>query len=135
MHTIQPIVFFFVLSSVIVHGFSIPFFAFGKRAHVNLNRTLTMNTSVFPNSEPSWVNRVRRWNTMFTTPETTDLDQEPGSVVQAMQEGYKRQQLYGTTENNDSDEAEPESEKEKPNGNERIRTRDGFSRAETISEA
>ena len=135
VHTIQPIVFFFVLSSVIVHGFSIPFFAFGKRAHVNLNRTLTMNTSVFPNSEPSWVNRVRRWNTMFTTPETTDLDQEPGSVVQAMQEGYKRQQLYGTTENNDSDEAEPESEKEKPNGKERIRTRVGFGRAETIDDA
>ena len=135
VHTIQPIVFFFVLSSVIVHGFSIPFFAFGKRAHVNLNRTLTMNTSVFPNSEPSWVNRVRRWNTMFTTPETTDLDQEPSSVVQAMQEGYKRQQLYGTTENNDSDEAEPESEKEKPNGKERIRTRVGFGRAETIDDA
>ena len=94
-----------------------------------------MNTSVFPNSEPSWVNRVRRWNTMFTTPETTDLDQEPSSVVQAMQEGYKRQQLYGTTENDDAEETEPQSEKDKSNGKERVRTRVDFGRAETIDDA
>lgn len=133
-HTIQPIVFFFVLSSVIVHGFSIPFFAFGKLAHVNLNRTLTTNISAFPNSEPSWVNRVRRWNTTFTTPETPELDQEPGSVVQAMQEGYRLQKLYGTAEDNDA-VVEPEFKNEKPEGKEGMRPRVGFGRVETIDDA
>ncbi|WFD06492.1 hypothetical protein MVES1_001837 [Malassezia vespertilionis] len=38
---IQPVVYFLVLSSTIVHGFTIPFFAFGRRAHVNIHRTLT----------------------------------------------------------------------------------------------
>lgn len=86
--TIQPIVFFFVLSSVIVHGFSIPFFAFGKRAQSNFSRSLTTTTSIFPASEPSWVNRIRRFNTRATTGEKSEPDQEPGSVVQAMHQGY-----------------------------------------------
>ncbi|GAC98780.1 hypothetical protein PHSY_006375 [Pseudozyma hubeiensis SY62] len=63
--TIQPIVFFFVLCSIIVHGFTIPFFAFGKnarrRAHT-LTRTWSRNPSM-RDDEPSWMNRVRRVKT------------------------------------------------------------------------
>ena len=58
---IQPIVFFFVLASVIVHGLTVPFFAFGKHAHVNLSRTLTTyNTTATGNDEPGWLSSVRR---------------------------------------------------------------------------
>ncbi|SOV09001.1 related to Na+/H+ antiporter AnNHA1 [Ustilago sp. UG-2017a] len=60
--TIQPIVYFFVLCSIIVHGFTIPFFAFGKnarrRAHT-LTRTWSRNPSI-RDDEPSWMSRVRR---------------------------------------------------------------------------
>ena len=78
--TIQPIVFFFVLASVIVHGFTIPFFAFGKRAQVNLNRTLSIYPSTFPNSEPSWVHRIRRFNTNATAA-SAEPDQVPLSLI------------------------------------------------------
>lgn len=63
--TIQPIVFFFVLCSILVHGFTIPFFAFGKnarrRAHT-LTRTWSRNPSM-RDDEPSWMGRVRRVRT------------------------------------------------------------------------
>ncbi|CBQ71014.1 related to Na+/H+ antiporter AnNHA1 [Sporisorium reilianum SRZ2] len=63
--TIQPIVYFFVLCSIIVHGFTIPFFAFGKnarrRAHT-LTRTWSRNPSM-RDDEPSWMSRVRRVRT------------------------------------------------------------------------
>ena len=107
--TIQPIVFFFVLASVIVHGFTIPFFAFGKRAQVNLNRTLSIYPSTFPNSEPSWVHRIRRFNTNATAA-SAEPDQVPSSVVQAMQEGYERHKASGNVEPEENpDENMPKS--------------------------
>ena len=107
--TIQPIVFFFVLASVIVHGFTIPFFAFGKRAQVNLNRTLSIYPSAFPNSEPSWVHRIRRFNTNATAA-SAEPDQVPSSVVQAMQEGYERHKASGNVESEENpDENMPNS--------------------------
>ncbi|SPO32210.1 related to Na+/H+ antiporter AnNHA1 [Ustilago trichophora] len=63
--TIQPIVYFFVLCSIIVHGFTVPFFAFGKnarkRAHT-LTRTWSRNPSM-RDDEPGWMSRVRRVRT------------------------------------------------------------------------
>lgn len=63
--TIQPIVYFFVLCSIIIHGFTVPFFAFGKnarrRAHT-LTRTLSRNLSM-RDDEPGWMSRVRRVRT------------------------------------------------------------------------
>ncbi|CDU23067.1 related to Na+/H+ antiporter AnNHA1 [Sporisorium scitamineum] len=63
--TIQPIVYFFVLCSIIVHGFTIPFFAFGKnarrRAHT-LTRTWSRNPSM-RDDEPGWMSRVHRVRT------------------------------------------------------------------------
>lgn len=60
VHTIQPIVFFFVLTSVIVHGFTVPFFAFGQRAHKNITRTLTTYATMATTDEPGWLSSVRR---------------------------------------------------------------------------
>ncbi|WFD30924.1 hypothetical protein MSPP1_001950 [Malassezia sp. CBS 17886] len=82
--TIEPIVYFFVLSSVIVHGFTVPFFAFGRRAHVNLARTFTTQSSfVTPGDEPAWMSGVRRLQGG-----TEDGAQRPAtSVVQAMMKG------------------------------------------------
>ncbi|PWN53343.1 hypothetical protein IE53DRAFT_295345, partial [Violaceomyces palustris] len=60
--TIQPIVFFFVLCSIIVHGLTVPFFAFGKRAHT-ITRTWSRNPSFAPDGEPEWMSRIRRVKT------------------------------------------------------------------------
>lgn len=90
--TIQPIVFFLVLASVVVHGFTVPFFAFGKRAHVNLSRTLSMAPSyAFSIDEPGWVTSLRRTMTGATghaPPEEEPTGQT--SVVEAMHQGLRR---------------------------------------------
>lgn len=52
---IQPIVYFLVLCSIIIHGSSIPFFNLGKRVH-SFHRTMTNRSD----SEPSWLSRVKR---------------------------------------------------------------------------
>lgn len=53
--SIQPIVYFLVLCSIIVHGLTIPFFSLGKRVH-SISRTWTGQSG----AEPSWLGRVRR---------------------------------------------------------------------------
>ena len=53
--TIQPIIYFAVLCSILIHGFSIPFFSLGRRVH-SLSRSWTQTS----NSEPSWLSRVKR---------------------------------------------------------------------------
>lgn len=89
-HTIQPIVYFFVLASVIVHGFTVPFFAFGRRAQVNLQRTLTQQSNInFTLTEPSWLSGLRRTMTSQTVDAEVDTNQT--SVVKAMHEGLKQQ--------------------------------------------
>ena len=55
--TIQPVIYFMVLVSVIVHGLSIPFFSLGRRVH-SISRTWTSQSGTGP--EPSWLSRVRR---------------------------------------------------------------------------
>lgn len=58
--TVQPIIFFFVLCSIIIHGLTIPFFAFSKRA-TTMTRTWSRNPSFMDrDNEPSWVNKFRR---------------------------------------------------------------------------
>ncbi|KAN0062189.1 hypothetical protein ACQY0O_005368 [Thecaphora frezii] len=64
-NVIQPIVYFFVLCSIVVHGLTIPFFAFGKNAHRRahtLTRTWSRNPSMAA-EEPGWMSRVRRVRT------------------------------------------------------------------------
>lgn len=60
--TIQPIVFFFVLCSITVHGLTIPFFAFSKRA-TTITRTWSRHPSFADGGEPGWLNRMRRFRT------------------------------------------------------------------------
>jgi len=61
--TVQPIIFFFVLCSIILHGLTIPFFAFSKRA-TTMTRTWSRNPSFMTgDNEPSWVNRFRKTKT------------------------------------------------------------------------
>ncbi|KAK0559941.1 hypothetical protein OC844_004081 [Tilletia horrida] len=64
--TIQPIVFFFVLCSIAVHGLTIPFFAFSKGAH-KITRTWSRHPSLAPGGEPSWMTRVKRFGTKDST--------------------------------------------------------------------
>lgn len=54
-YAIQPVVYFLVLCSIIVHGSSIPFFNLGRRVH-SISRTWTQGS----NAEPSWLSRVKR---------------------------------------------------------------------------
>lgn len=54
-YTIQPVVYFLVLCSILVHGTSIPFFNLGRRVH-SISRTWTQGS----NAEPSWLSRVKR---------------------------------------------------------------------------
>lgn len=70
--TIQPIVFFLVLCSITIHGLTVPFFAFSKRAHT-ITRTWSRNPSFMDaDAEPSWTNRLRR----FRTGETMQSNKE-----------------------------------------------------------
>lgn len=93
-YTIQPIVFFLVLASVLVHGFTVPFFAFGKRAHVNLSRTLSIAPSyAFSMDEPGWVTSLRRTMTGATGHAPSGEEEEPTgqtTVVEAMHQGLRR---------------------------------------------
>ncbi|KAM0751845.1 hypothetical protein T439DRAFT_220492 [Meredithblackwellia eburnea MCA 4105] len=59
--TIQPITYFIVLSSILIHGLTISFFSLGRRVHsrvTSISRTITA-TSI-TGDEPSWMSRVKR---------------------------------------------------------------------------
>jgi len=58
--SLQPIVSFVVLGSIVIHGLSIPFFSFGKKVHsrtISISRTLTGRSTAV---EPEWVVGMRR---------------------------------------------------------------------------
>lgn len=59
--TIQPITYFIILSSVLVHGLTISFFSLGRRVHSrvqSISRTFTQASGT--GEEPSWMSRVKR---------------------------------------------------------------------------
>lgn len=57
---VQPIIYFFVICSIAVHGLTIPFFAFSKNAS-RMTRTWSRNPSFGAfESEPGWVSRMRK---------------------------------------------------------------------------
>ena len=56
--SIQPIVAFMVLTSITIHGLSIPFFSLGRRVH-SVSRTWSRHTSMDP-SGPEWAMHTRR---------------------------------------------------------------------------
>lgn len=58
--TVQPVIFFFVLCSIILHGLTIPFFALSRRA-TTITRTWSRNPSFMAgDSEPGWTSKFRR---------------------------------------------------------------------------
>lgn len=76
--TIQPIVSFIVLGSIIVHGLSIPFFSIGRGVHsrtVSLTTTWTSRNRV---TVPDWVLGARRAPNVVES--TVDEDVERGST-------------------------------------------------------
>ncbi|KAG9002488.1 hypothetical protein FRB94_003848 [Tulasnella sp. JGI-2019a] len=61
--TIQPVVAFMVLSSIVIHGLSIPFFSLGRRVHsITYTYTYSRRQSMDPNNggQPDWITQVRR---------------------------------------------------------------------------
>jgi NhaP-type Na+/H+ or K+/H+ antiporter len=78
--TIQPIIFFFVMCSILVHGLTIPFFAFSRHA-TTVTRTWSRAASISRMSgegggEPGWLNRVKRFRTNDT------LKHEEGNMTE-----------------------------------------------------
>ncbi|CAO1622163.1 unnamed protein product [Sympodiomycopsis kandeliae] len=71
--SIQPVVFFLVLCSITVHGLTVPFFAFSKRA-TTLTRTWSRNPSFSEGGEPGWMNRMRRFKTGDTMASGTEVE-------------------------------------------------------------
>lgn len=75
--TIQPVTYFIVLSSVLVHGLTIGFFSLGKRVHSrvqSISRTFTHASAV--GDEPSWMTRVKR----ITKPEDVIINRDDDSL-------------------------------------------------------
>ena len=61
----QPVTYFIVLSSILVHGLTISFFTLGRRVHsrvASISRTFTQNSRSDTQyaEEPSWMSRVKR---------------------------------------------------------------------------
>jgi len=62
--TLQPIVTFVVLGSIIIHGLSIPFFNFGRSVQSRTStftayaRTLTRSRTTTRFSPPEWINQI-----------------------------------------------------------------------------
>ncbi|KIY66408.1 hypothetical protein CYLTODRAFT_398761 [Cylindrobasidium torrendii FP15055 ss-10] len=56
--SIQPIVAFMVLCSILVHGLSIPGFSLGRRVH-SVSRTWSRHTTQGPDGRPDWTNQAR----------------------------------------------------------------------------
>ncbi|KAB5596381.1 Na+/H+ antiporter Nha1 [Ceratobasidium theobromae] len=57
-HSIQPIVAFMVLISIMIHGLSIPFFSLGKRVH-SIRHTWSRHNTV-EGGRPEWANQTRQ---------------------------------------------------------------------------
>lgn len=62
---VQPVTYFIVLSSILVHGLTISFFTLGRRVHsrvTSISRTFTQNSRSDTQyaEEPSWMSRVKR---------------------------------------------------------------------------
>ncbi|KZT26788.1 hypothetical protein NEOLEDRAFT_1131824 [Neolentinus lepideus HHB14362 ss-1] len=75
--TLQTIVSFVVLGSILIHGLSIPFFSFGKKVHsrtISLSRTWTSRNA---ENAPDWVLWTRR------VPSTPRVELQDGLAAQS----------------------------------------------------
>ena len=76
--TIEPIIAFVVLCSIIIHGLSIPGFSLGKRVH-SLHRTWSRKDTV-GNGRPDWANRTKLITRAEDVVINRDRDLEKGGV-------------------------------------------------------
>lgn len=98
--TIQPITYFIILSSVLVHGLTISFFSLGRRVHSrvqSISRTFTQASGT--GEEPSWMSRVKRVTNIADIVINRDDDDESEDLAEKGDLG--KQQL-------DNDEVEEE---------------------------
>ncbi|KAE8224015.1 hypothetical protein CF319_g3026 [Tilletia indica] len=100
--TIQPIVFFFVLCSIAVHGLTIPFFAFSKGAH-KITRTWSRHPSMAPGGEPSWMTRVKRFGTKDSMT-VRDADTGGGGMAEIQRILASTRAMIGKTDDNEMTE-------------------------------
>ncbi|EIN12055.1 hypothetical protein PUNSTDRAFT_62304 [Punctularia strigosozonata HHB-11173 SS5] len=102
--TLQPVVSFVVLASILIHGLSIPFFTVGRKVHsrtVSLSHTLTsrQNTAL----APEWLLGVRRAapiNTSFSQPqvESGTIEQSDGDRLEARAHYFHQEASTHTSE-------------------------------------
>lgn len=78
--TVQPLVYLFVLFSVLVHGLSIPFFTLGRNVHSRVH-SMTRTWTQASGNEPSWLSRVKRVDqTMDGDPVDVNQERLPPSL-------------------------------------------------------
>lgn len=131
--TIQPIVYFFVLSSVIVHGLTIPFFAFGQHAHTNLHRTLSIHYTMRQQTGDSfWASKIRRFNTSASPADSTDGEPGQMSVVEAMRAGLAKQ--LASNSNAETAESTGSASDQDEQTNHRHRSRQPLTHFQTIDD-
>ncbi|KAI0087886.1 Sodium/hydrogen exchanger family-domain-containing protein [Irpex rosettiformis] len=78
--SIQPIVAFMVLISILIHGLSIPFFSLGRRVHT-VSRTWSRHDTIGRTSIPEWINstrKVQRGENIVINRDTRDLERGAG---------------------------------------------------------
>ena len=74
--TIQPIVSFMVLTSITIHGLSIPFFSLGRRVH-SVSRTWSRHQSM-NGAGPDWALHTRK----ISGPEDIVINRDPLNVIE-----------------------------------------------------
>lgn len=80
--TIQPIVSFVVLASIIVHGLSIPFFNIGRGVHSRTTSMTATWTSRNRVTVPDWVLWARRTPDIVKSTAVEDVEQGPTNIPQ-----------------------------------------------------
>lgn len=90
--TIQPIVAFMVLTSITIHGLSIPFFSLGRRVH-SVSRTWSRHQSMDPSSVPEWAAHTRR----VSRPEDIIINRD--RVLSHRESALERGELVPSTPN------------------------------------
>jgi sodium/hydrogen antiporter len=111
--SIQPIVAFMVLCSILVHGLSIPFFSLGRRVH-SVRREWSRRSTIDTNNAPEWTQQTRRIRPGEDVVINRDSMMERGEIPREEREKAER----GTREGSPDDsltakEAEKAHEREK----------------------
>ncbi|KAF6754944.1 Sodium/hydrogen exchanger family-domain-containing protein [Ephemerocybe angulata] len=94
--TLQPIVAFMVLTSITIHGLSIPSFSLGRRVH-SVGRTLSRITTAQSGMQPEWTHSARLVTRgdekIVINRDRTEIDLERGSDSEKTREGSGRVSL------------------------------------------